>query len=171
MKISSTVVALILASLILPSALAQESNGKSDPVLTDLQTQLVKALRELNVTAIMEIPDAYAGKSLVLRYKTRPYKVYPQSKAGRLGRELVEREGPDDEGILLRAHVQKAGEVNQAAVPQTIREPYWSTYLNVYPVAGTGKQIYMALSYRGWTDKKLIERITKVAEQMGAGHE
>lgn len=76
----------------------------------------------------------------------------------------MEREGPDDEGVLLRVHVQPKGEVNQAVVPQTVREPYWETFLNVYPVSGSEKQIYVALSSRGWTDKKLIQKIQKILE-------
>jgi hypothetical protein len=99
-----------------------------------------------------------------MRYQTRKFMVYPSGKAGRLGRELVELEGPDDEGILLRVHVQAKGEINQAVVPQTITSPYWKTYLNVYPVGDPEKQIYLALSYRGWTDKKLIQKIQKIAE-------
>src|SRR5258705_312450 len=41
----------------------------------------------------------------------------------------------------------------------SLREPDWSTYLNVYFVAGTDQQIFLALSFRGRTDQQLIRRL------------
>lgn len=167
MKIS-LIVTIFLLSITFPSRSA-ETETSPDPVLTALQAQIERELHELEPMIGVDIPEHYAGKSLILRYKTRKYMVYPGSKSGRLGRELEEKEGPDDEGILLRVHVQAKGEVNQAVVPQTIDEPYWKTFLNVYPIKNAEKQIYVALSYRSRTDKDLISKLKSIAEQVDDG--
>lgn len=114
----------------------------------------------------MEIPDGYSGKSLVMRYKTRNYMIYPSDMTGHLGQDLVESEGPGDGGILMKIHVQKKGEVNQAVVPQTLKRPYWTTYLNVYPVEGENKQLFVSISFRNTTDKKLIARAKLCLEKL-----
>ncbi|MDA7880793.1 hypothetical protein N9A94_00630 [Akkermansiaceae bacterium] len=145
------------------SATAQNLKAP-DPALVALQERFKNELRGLGAELRVEIPEGYAGKSLSLRYKTRKYQVYPGNKSGQLGRELEEREGPDDEGILLRVHVQEKGEVNQAPVPQTIQEAYWKTYLNVYPVENSSKQIYFALSFHGRTDTDLISKLKSIAK-------
>ena len=49
--------------------------------------------------------------------------------------------------FLLRIHAQDKGTVNQAVVPQTIRQPYWRTDLDVAVVPDTGHQLYCALAY------------------------
>ena len=149
-------------------ACAQAEGTKPDPVLAALVAPLKAGFEDGDKPEI-RIPDSYSGKSLILRYQTRTYQIYPRGKAGRLGRELVEREGPGDDGILLRVHVQAKGAVNQAAVPQTIREPYWLTELDVYPVEGSNKQLYVALSYRGTVDRELLARIKSVFSKSGGG--
>lgn len=131
----------------------------ADPVLISLQSKLKRELRDLLDGVRFEVPESSAGNSLLMRYQTREYQVYTRNKAGQLSRELVQREGPDDEGVLLSIHVQPKGDVNQAMVPQTIQEPYWSTFLNVYSVADSDKQIYMALASTSRTDKKLTNTI------------
>lgn len=140
-----------------------QATEAADPVLISLQSKLKHELRNLKETPTFEIPEGSSGKSLLMRYRTREYQVYRSNKAGHLGKELVPTEGPDDEGILLlRIHVQSKGEVNQAVVPQTIQEPYWSTLLNVHPVADSQKQIYVAMSSRGRTDKELVKSVIKL---------
>lgn len=150
--------------------LSQAADDAPDPVLTTLQAQLDLALVDIRPRVKFEIPAGYGGRSLIVRYQTRRYMIYPRNKAGRLGRELVDEEGPGDEGFLLRVHVQAKGEQNQAVVPQTLQTPYWKTYLNVYPIEDSDHQIYIALSYRGLTDKRLIRRIQRVIGQGGAEH-
>jgi hypothetical protein len=163
---SVTIPCLLVASL--PGA-AQQLKAPPDPVLVSLQAKLERELQDLKLSPGFEVPASSAGKTLIMRYKTREYQVHPESKAGRLGPGLEGREGPDDEGILLQIHLEQHGEIHQAVVPQTRREPYWSTFLNVYPIAGTGKQIYLALSFRGGTDPQLIEKIKAFAKQQGKG--
>lgn len=136
----------------------------TDPVLLLLQSRFEQELGDLNPKPAFEVPSNNSGKILVMRFKVREYMVYPHDMTGHLGADLVKQEGPGDDGVLLRINVQPKGEMNQACVPQTLQEPYWSTFLNVYPVAGTEKQIFVALSFRGGTQKTLIRKIQNIAE-------
>lgn len=131
-----------------------------DPVVVSLKKQFEKEFKKLDPQPSFEIPDSSAGKTLVIRYKTRKYMIHPSSKIG-VGHDLVETEGPDNGGFIIRIHVQPQGTTNQAQVPQTLNRPYWSTHLDIYPTADRTKQIYASISYRGSADQKLIENIRK----------
>lgn len=148
--------------------LSEEPEPPPDPILVTLGMQFEHQLQELKPPVRIEFPAGHAGTSLTLRYMTRKYMVYPSNMTGRLGRELTEREGPDDGGVLLEVTVQRKGAANQAVVPQTIKDPYWKTDLNVYPVENSTKQLCIALSYRG-TDQDLISKLHKIAQQAATG--
>ena len=98
----------------------------------------------------------------MFRYKAKKHKVFPRNKTGREGERLIEVEGPENDGVLLRVHVQKKGEVNQAVVPQVLRQHHWMTFLDVHPVSGTDRQIYIALAYGEESDKDLVKKIKAV---------
>ena len=146
----------------------EDKKTEPDPVLVKLQGKIEQELTKLDPKPTFDIPESSVGKSLIVRYKTRQYTIHPKNKAGRISEDTVQREGPSDDGFLLRAHVQPFGEVNQACVPQTIRQTYWSLDLQVYEIEKEGKQIYFALSYNSRTDPKLIKRLKEIAEQIGA---
>lgn len=146
-------------------AAADERKDTPDPVLVEMQTKLQAELKDLVPPPKFEVPKSYNGKSLIMRHKTREYLVYPSNKSGRIAPEPRKEEGPDNEGIYLGIHVEPQGQVNQAVVPQTINAKYWMTYLNQLPTSDPEKQIYFGLSYRGNTDKDVIERIGKVLGQ------
>jgi hypothetical protein len=150
-------------------ALAQPQPAVAEPVLLQLRTELERELADLQPAPVFEVRKSSGGRSLVVRYRTRDYIVYPRAKTGRFGDTLERHEGPDHDGVLIRAHVQPAGEANQALPPQTVRQPYWSTFLNAYPVPGTGKQVYLALSFQGPDDRPLLRKIRGAAERLTGG--
>ena len=139
-----------------------------DPVLVDLKGRIEQEFAELDSRPTFEIPESSEGRSLVVRFKTRQYVIHPRTKGGRISEQTVTQEGPSDDGFLLRAHVQPLGEVNQADVPQTIRQTYWSLYLQVFGIEEQKKQIYFALSYNSRTKPELIKQLKDIAEQCGA---
>jgi hypothetical protein len=159
----STVSAAIVCVAFGLSALAEKPKASPDPILMTLKAKLEQEFQKLDPKPTFEFPDGYDGRSLVVRFKTRDYVVHPRNKAGRIAETTEKHEGPSDDGFLLRAHVQPVGVVNQSVVPQVVRETYWDLYLNVYPVRNTQKQVYFCLSYGGWTDETLIEKIQAVA--------
>jgi len=163
MKLILSITTLLLFTSNLTFSL--EEGETIDPVLASFKEQLETELKEFASSSDIIIPDGYQGGSLILKYQTRTYMVHKRSKGAILS-ELEEREGPDTKGILLSVGVQKKGWINQAWTPQISQQPYWQTYLNVYPVADTEKQLYLALSYRPRTNEAWIEKIKGVAEGM-----
>ena len=124
-----------------PASEPEKRDGKT--VLASLKTRLERETRELKPAPTFDLREK--DKSLAFRYKTRDYLVYPGNKTGRLARDPEKREGPDDDGVFLWVSVQRKGELNQVAVPQTIAEAYWTTYLDIYPIAATEEQFYFTL--------------------------
>jgi hypothetical protein len=160
-----TVSAIILGFALALSALAEQPKVSPDSVLVALKDRLEHEFQKLDPKPTFEFPDGYEGQSLTVRFKTRNYVVHQRTKMG-FTETTEKREGPSDQGFLLRVHVERLGEPHQAVVPQVIQEPYWDMYLNVYPVKDTQKQVYFCLSYSGGTDRALIEKIKKVMEQL-----
>lgn len=130
---------------------------KPDPILLKTEKALRSALAKVGNELSFEFPAH--TRSLVVKYRIRKFMVHDRSKTGEVSVDAHERVGPSFRGFLLRAHVQKKGTVNQAVVPQTIREPYWQTDLDVVEVAGTDWQLYWALSYGTRTDKSLLRSV------------
>ena len=146
---------------------ANKDDSKPDNILVELRNKIEKELGKLDPKPTFEIPQSSKGRSLVVRYKTRQYVVHPKSKSGHISEQTEMREGPSHDGFLLRAHVQPFGEVNQACVPQTLRQTYWSLYLQVYEMKKDKKQIYFALSYNSRTDKESIKKLKEIAAKLG----
>lgn len=151
-----TAVLLVLVSA--APVLAADPKDAPDPVLVELRSKLEKELSDLKPAPTFEVGET----TLKMRYKTREYQVHRPEGQGRLSKELHTEIGPDAGGLVLNVHVQANGEVIQAVVPQTLRNPYWDTHLDVYPVADKNKQIFCGVSSRFTTDKKLIDKIKKV---------
>lgn len=158
-----------MAVVFAPLLFAGDPENSPDPMLVSLRSNLERAILHLDPRPTFEIPDSSAGRTLAVRFKTREYDLRMRIKSGAISERSMKREGPSAEGFLLRAHIQPLGEVNQAVVPQTLREQYWSTFVDVYPAKTEGKQIYLALSYGKGTDEKIINTMKMTAEQTARG--
>jgi hypothetical protein len=125
--------------------------------------QIANALRPVLEKLEPKADIAYLSStaSLVVGYRSQPYKIHGRSMTGEVSPDAHDEIGPSFKGFVLRVHLQGKGEINQAVTPQTIGEPYWQTYLNVTPIGGTRKQIYWALSYGSRTDATLLSQIRK----------
>ena len=159
---------LMTALILLCTAAHGENKNDADPALVSLRNKIEKGLSTLDPKPTFEIPESSAGRSLVVRYKTRQYVVHPKNKAGRISEKTEIQEGPSDDGFFLRAHIQPLGEVNQAVVPQIIRQTYWMLDLQVYEMENANKQIYFALSFNSRTNPELIKALKEIAAQAGA---
>jgi hypothetical protein len=119
---------------------------------------------EAAATALRALCKAHASfstrgsQSLLVKYKTRKFMVHGMSMIGEHNQEAHEEEGPRYNGFLLSIHLQEAGTVMAAVVPQTIRRPYWQTDLDVV-VCGAGKQLYWALSYGASTGPAVLKQV------------
>lgn len=161
----TTLAVIVCLNFVIP-ALADEPKPPPDPVLIALKDKLEQEFQKTEPKPTFEFPNHYNGKFMIGRFKNRSWLIHPRAKDGRRAETVEKSEGPSDDGFRLAVEVQPLGTVNQLAVPQTVREPYWSTYFNVYPVKNTQKQLYFCLSYGGWTAEKQIAQIKRAAEQL-----
>lgn len=130
---------------------------KRSPELVGVAEGLQLTLRELDPPADLRFTNQ--GTTLVATYLPQTFKIHGTTMSGAIDLEAHDEVGPSYKGFVLQVHLQKLGEINQAVTPQTIRRPYWSTDLDVTPLAGTKHQIYWALSYGSRTDKELLVRL------------
>ena len=85
---------------------------------------------------------------------------------GEWSTNMFEEIGPGFKGFVLRVQLQKLGEVNQAMTPQTLQEPYWRTFIEVTPVAGTTNQIFWGLSSGSSADQDLLAKVKQALESL-----
>ena len=107
-----------------------------------------------------------APSTLAIVYRAQTYKIHGVSMTGEISKEAHDEVGPTFKGFVLSVQVQPKGEINQAATPQTLREPYWQTYLQLTPLAGSDKQLYWGLSFGSRTDTNLLARIRRKIEDL-----
>jgi len=99
--------------------------------------------------------------TFILLYRPQAFKVHGRTMTGEVDIEAHDDVGPSYDGLVVKAYLQPRGNVNQAVTPQTIREPYWQTDLDVTPIGDSEKQVYWALSYGSRTDKGLLDKVRK----------
>ena len=133
------------------------ADASVDAALEIAERALRPVLEKLDPKAEVTRPDG--GSTLLVAHKAQMYKIHGHSMTGEISPEAYDYLGPGFKGFVLRVHVQEAGVVNQAATPQILKEPYWQTYLDVTPLAGTKKQFFWSLSYGGRADPDLLAEI------------
>ena len=149
---------LICASLVsLCSAQAEDPDAGPAPALLKAEKALRAALGDLDPEPSFEYSEH--SESLIVKYRTRKFMVHTTTKSGRHSDKAIEVEGPSYQGFQLDIHLQEAGTINQAVVPQTIRRPYWQTDLDVTPLPGTDKQLYWGLSYGSRVSQDLLTQV------------
>ena len=104
--------------------------------------------------------------SLTVSYRTQVFKIHGGSMTGEFAKEAQDEVGPTFKGILLFVEVQERGQINQADTPLTLLRPYWQTYIQVTPVAGSDRQLYWSLSYGSRTDTNLLAQVRQAIEKM-----
>ena len=128
---------------------------------------VVAALQPLMAT-LSPTPEVMTNDQsfVTISYRTQTFKIHGGSMTGEFAKEAHDEVGPTFKGFILSVDLQKKGEVNQAATPQTLRRPYWETYIQLTPVAGSDRQLYWGLSYGSRTDTNLLAQIRQAVERM-----
>ena len=148
-------VALVVLFYSTASSMASiQASEPMSPKLVRLEKDLRQRFNDLDITYRSD----NGGRTLIAEFRTRKFMVHVGSKMGQRSREAHEVVGPSHAGFLIRFHLQDAGTVNQAHVPQTIREPYWNTNLNVFRLDNQ-EQVYVAYSYGAALDAKAGRRL------------
>jgi len=152
-----------VAGCIMPlTSLAGDST--TNAALASVKERLQPILAKLDPKPSVDFPEYHT--SLVVTYLPQTYKIHGRSKSGQVSTNVFDEVGPSFKGFVLRVHLQPRGEVNQACTPQTIREPYWQTDLDVTPLGTTDKQVYWALSYMGRTPTNVLAEIRTAMKEL-----
>ena len=137
----------------------------TNAVLKTVADTLRPVLERLDPKPTVEYPEYYPD-SIRFTFLPQTYKIHPRSMTGEVSTNVFDEVGPSFRGFVLRVDVQQKGEVNQACTPQTIREPYWLTDLDVIPIEQSDKQIFWVLSYAGRTPTNVLADIRTTLKQM-----
>ncbi len=130
------------------------------PTLKALKIEITKILADFLPDAKIEFKDSIW---LVAHYKTQKFMVHSIAKTGRISDEAHEEEGPNHEGILLNFYVNSGNQyLGSLVIPQTFREPYWSTYINAYSIPDRDEHVWTSLSYGIRVDPKMLEEIKAI---------
>ena len=157
---------LICASLVLLGfAHAEDPNTGPAPALLKAEKALRAVLADVDPEPLFEYSEH--SESLVVKYRTRKFMVHSTTKTGKHSEKAIEVEGPSYQGFQLKIHLQKAGTVNQAKVPQTLRRPYWRMDLDVTLIPATDKQFYWGLSYGTRVNKDLLKQVKEAINGLG----
>lgn len=140
---------VLLVSL-LAGSMAVAEDRKSD----EWRTKLQSIIRQHHADAVVTVENG----AYVYRYHTQTFKIHTIYKTGEIAATAHDEEGPNVDGVFLTVSLQDGPYQGAAEIPQDLRRPYWTTFINSYPFA-TGKHLWMSLSYGSRSDKKLIEAI------------
>ncbi|MGE5191801.1 MAG: SecDF P1 head subdomain-containing protein [Deltaproteobacteria bacterium] len=156
----------VLRECMVEPAAETDGSGSKNPRAADGTPGVELKAVEQSLKPILETLDPKAkiesrDQSLVVTYLAQTFKIHGRNKSGAISEKTHDVVGPGFKGFVLQAHLQPLGEVHQPVTPQTIREPYWLTDLDVTPIGKTDKQIYWALSYGSQTDKELLDKIRR----------
>lgn len=129
-------------------------------------SKLKRIIDDLEPKVAVEYPE-HPSSTMIVSYRPREFMVHRGTKIGKLSDEAFETTGPDYRGFILKVHIEELGTVHQAEVPQTVREPYWRTYLGMTVLGGANKQAYWTLSYGSKTDARLLKEIKQAMSELG----
>lgn len=151
-----TCVIVMIAACALP-CMVKAGGSTTNAALATVAAALKPVLDKLDPCPSVEFPEH--ATSLIVTHLPQTYTIHGRSKSGQISTNVHNEVGPGFKGFILRAHLQPRGEINQACTPQTIREPYWQTDLDVTPIGDTASQVYWSLSYMGRTPTNILAEI------------
>ena len=98
------------------------------------------------------------GHVLTAAYRTRRFSVHAIHKTGEIAQVPDGQLGPEHNGLLLKAWVERAGVHEAEEGAQNLRRPYWTTHLNAHPLS-KASMLKLSLSYGSHTDRAVIEKL------------
>lgn len=150
-----------------------------DPFLLKLQQRLTPTLAALQSQTTV----TSEGDQLVAHYQTQMFAVHGIAKNGYISGTYHEEQGPNNQGFLLRLSVLDGPYNGAASISQELRKPYWTTFINAYPIAFAedagnspyrgevapvffaSRHLWMSLSFGSGVDARIIETIKSIVKE------
>lgn len=129
---------------------------------------------EKSVTPVVRkyFPDAQIkveGDSYVAKRETMEFQVHSRYKSGEIDPKAHAEEGPNEKGFLLQVMRVKGPYEGAAMVPQSLSEPYWTTYVNAVPTADGSGHWHILLSYGVELDQSFRSELMKALPRKAQG--
>ena len=123
-----------------------------------------KISRKLTKIAESLGPDASVkqkGGTVTLSYRTRTFMVHNTDRLGRRSEKTHKAVGPRYDGLIVKVTEKDGRYAGAAKTPHCSQKPYWTTYLNAYPMNKGTQHLHVIISYGSRTDREVIRRLKK----------
>ena len=109
--------------------------------------------------------------NFVAKQGTMVFTVHRRSKTGEVGKKTDQVEGPNYRGFILSISARDGKYHGAAEVPQTLRRPYWQTYIDRPPRKGGKSHYVINFSYGSRLNrefmKAVLEALATVKSEQG----
>lgn len=106
------------------------------------------------------------GRAVTLSFNTRTFMVHSSDKLGHRSAKAHQSVGPRYDGLIVKVTQQEGRYFGAAVIPQNLRRPYWTTYVNAYPIAQGRQHLHVNIEYGNRTDRKVIKQVKALLESI-----
>lgn len=137
------------------TAAAPDATQSNDPVAR-IAENVIDAVQAAHPDAHIERLD---NGTLIAKHGTATFTVHRALRTGEILERTTQVEGPNYKGFLLSIDYRPGAYDGPAMVPQTLREPYWQTFID-RPMTLDGKGHYVInLSYGSRIDPEFLSAL------------
>jgi hypothetical protein len=119
---------------------------------------LAEMAADMNPTASMRQDT----RTVTLSYNARGFMVHSSDKLGRRSIETHKAVGPRHDGLIVRAALRDGRYEGPADIPKDVSSPYWTTFVNAYPVAKGTQHLRVSVLYGSSTDPVLVKEVKEL---------
>ncbi|MCP4899479.1 MAG: hypothetical protein GY906_21140 [bacterium] len=152
---AANITVLVLSFMSAGSLPAAEA---THPVVTSLSVQLLPIVR----TAYPNSDIAFESDRMTASANTRSFTVHGGSKIGKWSTEPHIEKGPSFEGFILTIAVHDGPYRGAAVIPQTLKRPYWRTFLDAAEILDEDRHITVHFSYGARVTRELLQAATSI---------
>jgi hypothetical protein len=130
--------------------------GLSDP---NAPADLIK---KMEAVVKKHFPDAivtHKNGTFRAKHGTSTFMVHNVNMVGQVSEDAREEEGPNYKGFMIMIYVAEGKYRGAAVVPQTLRRPYWQTYIDRPPTADGKNHYVINFAYGVRLDSKFTQAV------------
>ena len=136
---------LVMLKTVLLYFLTLSIAGADDSALRSLDRAVTPLIQQYFPGAEVKRTDtSYAAK-----HDTMEFTVHGSSKTGQIAAETHKEEGPNHKGFFLQIDLCDGPYQGAAVIPQHLKRPYWTTFIDALSVPGQNKHLMVRFSYGG----------------------
>jgi hypothetical protein len=130
----------------------------ADPLPDEMIQKFTETIRKQCPGAKIDVID----DTFIAKDGTMIFSVHRRSKTGEVYPELDRVEGPNFKGFMLRISLNKGKYEGAAQVPQTLKEPYYSVYIDAPSTGDRMNHYQVSFSYGSRLDADLKNAILEM---------